>query len=164
MIALSDTLTSPRDGFVPNQGRWNLFKQEAASGAIDGAEYQAVIEHGLPMIRRVVSGIIDGNRLDAIVYPTSPKRPAKIEAEAPAGATATAGNGSATNLANLTGFPDLIVPAGFTSGGLPVGLSFFGPAFSEPRLLALGYAFEQRTRALRLPVTTPPLPGETIRY
>ena len=164
LIALSDTLTSPRDGFVPNQGRWNLFKQEAASGAIDGAEYQAVIEQGLPMIRRVVNGIIVGNRLDAIVYPTSPKRPAKIEAEAPAGATATAGNGSATNLANLTGFPDLIVPAGFTSGGLPVGLSFFGPAFSEPRLLALGYAFEQRTRALRLPVTTPPLPGETIRY
>ena len=164
LIALSDTLTSPRDGFVPNQGRWNLFKQEAASGAIDGAEYQAVIEQGLPMIRRVVNGIIVGNRLDAIVYPTSPKRPAKIEAEAPAGATATAGNGSATNLANLTGFPDLIVPAGFTSGGLPVGLSFFGPAFSEPRLLALGYAFEQRTRALRLPITTPPLPGETIRY
>ena len=69
---------------------------------------------------------------------------------------------SATNIANLTGFPDLIVPAGFTSGALPVGISFFGPAFSEPKLLALGYAFEQATKARRLPRLTPPLPGETI--
>ena len=51
---------------------------------------------------------------------------------------------SATNIANLTGFPDLIVPAGFTGDSLPVGLSFTGPAFSEPKLLALGYSFESR--------------------
>ena len=71
---------------------------------------------------------------------------------------------SATNIANLTGFPDLIVPAGFTGNGLPVTLSFLGVAFSEPRLLALGYAFEQKTRARRIPVNTPALPGETIEY
>ena len=64
---------------------------------------------------------------------------------------------SATRYANLTGFPDLIVPAGFTGDGLPVGLSFLGRAFDEPRLLALGYAFEQATRARRLPTHTPPL-------
>ena len=72
--------------------------------------------------------------------------------------------GSAVILANLTGFPDLIVPAGFTGRGLPVSLSFLGVSFSEPRLLALGYAFEQLTKAHRLPVHTPPLPGETITY
>ena len=55
------------------------------------------------------------------------------------------------------------MPAGFTSDQLPVGLSFFGPAFSEARLLALGYAFEQATRARRRPVHTPALSGETIR-
>ena len=71
-------------------------------------------------------------------------------------------SGSAANLANLTGFPDLIVPAGFTGDDLPVGLSFFGPAFSEPKLLALGYSFEQATRARRLPVHTPRLQDETI--
>jgi amidase len=70
--------------------------------------------------------------------------------------------GSGSNLANLTGFPDLIVPAGFTGDDLPVGLSFFGPAFSEPKLIGLGYSFEQITRARRLPVHTPKLPGETI--
>jgi amidase len=66
-------------------------------------------------------------------------------------------------LANLTGFPDLIVPAGFSGDDLPVALSFLGPAFSEARLLALGYSFEQATHARRLPVHTPRLPGETIR-
>ena len=75
---------------------------------------------------------------------------------------AVAADASATNIANLTGFPDLIVPAGFTGDRLPVGLSFFGPAFSEPKLLALGYSFEQATQARRRPVTTPALPGEAI--
>jgi amidase len=68
----------------------------------------------------------------------------------------------ATNIANLTGFPDLIVPAGFTGDRLPVTLSFLGPAFSEPRLLALGYSFEQLTRARRVPRQTPLLSGEVI--
>ena len=68
----------------------------------------------------------------------------------------------ASNLANLSGFPDLIVPAGFTSDDLPVGLSFLGPAFSEPRRLALGYSFEQMTKTRRLPVHTPRLPGELV--
>lgn len=164
----SDTLTSPRDGFTPNQGRWNLFKQEAKSGTLEDAEYKAVRDHALPLFRDTVEGIMVKDRLDAIVYPTSSRRPAKIDADPPPVAAGPAGAGgagpSATNIANLTGFPDLIVPAGFTSGGLPVGISFFGPAFSEPRLLALGYAFEQKTQALRLPTLTPPLPGETIRY
>ena len=106
------------------------------------------------------------NKLDAIVYPTSPKRPAKINEEPAAGgaAAAAAAGGSATNFANISGFPDLIVPAGFTTGGLPIGISFFGPAFSEPKLLALGYAFEQATKARRDPVNAPPLPADTITY
>ena len=69
---------------------------------------------------------------------------------------------SATDIANLTGFPDLVVPAGFTGDRLPVGLSFFGLAFTEPRLLSLGYSFEQATHARRRPVNTPSLPNETI--
>jgi amidase len=67
------------------------------------------------------------------------------------------------NIANLTGFPDLIVPAGFTANGLPVTMSFLGAAFSEGRLLELGYSFEQATRGRRLPVNTPGLRDEKIR-
>jgi amidase len=111
------------------------------------------------MVRSVVEGIIGSQRLDAIVYPTSSRRPGLI---AETGATGGGGAASATNIANLTGFPDLIVPAGFTGDNLPVGLSFFGPAFSEPKLLALGYSFEQTTHARRRPIHTPARPGESI--
>lgn len=99
-------------------------------------------------------------KLDAIVYPTSPRRPAQIAA--PPNEGAAGGVTSATNIANLTGFPDLIVPAGFTGDDLPVGISFFGTAFSEPKLLALGYSFEQITKARRLPVNTPALTNDVI--
>jgi amidase len=129
------------------------------SGSLDSYQYLSVRDHGLPLVRAAVDGIITTNRLDAIVYPTSSRRPGPI---AETGAPGGAGSPSATNIANLTGFPDLIVPAGFTGDNLPVGISFFGPAFSEPKLLALGYSFEQATRARRLPVHTPPRPGESI--
>src|SRR5262249_591663 len=101
-------------------------------------------------------------KLDAIVYPTSSRRPGVIADLGIAGGGGGGGTPSATNVANLTGFPDLIVPAGFTGDNLPVGLSFFGPAFSESRLLALGYSFEQTTHARRRPVHAPARPGEQL--
>jgi amidase len=54
------------------------------------------------------------------------------------------------------------VPAGFSDNRLPIGISFLGTAWSEPKLIALGYSFEQITRARRRPVTTPALPGEAV--
>ena len=96
------------------------------------------------------------NKLDAIVYPTSSRRPGLI-----AGPGDPSGTPSATNIANLTGFPDLIVPAGFTSDKLPVGLSFFGPrsakascsasatASNRCRRRAAGRCTRQRCRARR---------------
>jgi amidase len=54
------------------------------------------------------------------------------------------------------------VPAGFTGDSLPVGVSFLGRAFSEAKLLSLGYSFEQATKARRRPVHTPALPGEGV--
>lgn len=137
-----------------------MFAREAASGTTDDARYVAVRDHVLPAVRVIVEGLFEQHQLDAIVYPTSPRRPALLAS----GGTGAAPGGapSATNIANLTGFPDLIVPAGFTGDRLPVGISFFGRAFSEARLLALGYSFEQATNARRLPVHTPALPGEEI--
>ncbi len=55
------------------------------------------------------------------------------------------------------GFPGPHRTGRFYRNGLPVGISFLGRAFDEPRLLALGYAFEQLSKARRLPVNTPPL-------
>jgi amidase len=160
LIARATRVTTLRDdGAGPHPGRWGLMRREAASGAVTDAGYVAVRDHALPLVRDILEGVLVSQKLDAIVYPTSSRRPGLIAAppEVPGG-TAT----SASNLANLSGYPDLIVPAGFTSDDLPVGLSFLGTAFSEAKLLALGYSFEQASKARRLPVHTPRLPSETI--
>jgi amidase len=146
------------NGSTPNNSRWSRFVGELASGSTDDFRYRAVRDHALPMMRDVVNGVLTANRLDVIVYPTQSVKPERIDA------TASALAADAQNLANLTGFPDLIVPAGFTDDGLPVGLSFFGTSWSEPKLIALGYSFEQLTRARRRPVHTPALPGEAVLH
>ncbi|HEY2149958.1 MAG TPA: amidase family protein [Vicinamibacterales bacterium] len=161
MIERAEHFNSVRaDGAGPNPSRWTLFRRELESGSLDSYKYVSVHDYGLPMVRAAVEGIMATEKLDAIVYPTSSRRPGLI---ADTGAPGAGGGApSATNIANLTGFPDLIVPAGFTGDNLPVGISFFGPAFSEPKLLALGFSFEQATHARRLPVHTPARPGESI--
>ena len=141
---------------APNASRWAKFVNELASGTTDDYRYRTVRDHALPMMRDVVNGMLSSNQLDAIVYPTQSIAPGRIDA--PENTTAP----DAMNIANLTGFPDLIVPAGFSDNRLPIGISFLGPAWSEPKLLAVGYAFEQLTRARRRPAHTPALAGEGI--
>ena len=58
--------------------------------------------------------------------------------------------GGCTTPAAVAGYPHITVPAGFY-GGLPIGLSFFGAAWSEPTLIKLAYAWEQETKARRKP-------------
>jgi amidase len=160
MIARANRFTGTRpDGARPNPSRWSLFKREAESGSLEAYTYTSVRDYGLPMVRAAILGILASQELDAIVYPTASRRPGLLsEPLAPVGG----GRDSATNIANLTGFPDLIVPAGFTGDRLPVGISFFGPAFSEQKLLSLGYSFEQKTKARRRPIHAPALAGENI--
>jgi amidase len=58
--------------------------------------------------------------------------------------------GSSSRLPAVAGYPHLTVPMGQVQG-LPVGLSFIGPAWSEPLLISLGYAYEQATHARKPP-------------
>jgi amidase len=58
--------------------------------------------------------------------------------------------GSSTSPAAVAGYPSITVPAGY-SFGLPVGISFFGPAWTEPTLIRVAYAFEQATKLRRPP-------------
>ena len=62
----------------------------------------------------------------------------------------SSGGGGCTSPAAVAGYPHITVPAGLVFG-LPVGLSFFGTAWSEPTLIRLAYAFEQATHARRAP-------------
>jgi amidase len=63
-------------------------------------------------------------------------------------------SGGCSTLAAVAGYPHITVPAGFVFG-LPVGVSFFGTAWSEPKLLKYAYAFEQLTKARREPQFAP---------
>jgi len=126
----------------------------------DDPVYLATKNVLLPAVRAVMDALFAKHQLDAIVYPTSPK-PASLIVPPP---DAPGRGESATSFANFTGYPDVIVPAGMTKDGLPVTISFFGPAWSEPRLLGYGYDFEQATLARVLPKYTPALPSDTLTY
>lgn len=164
IIERSYRAASPADGATPNPGRWALFRREQASAPLTDPRYTAVHDYGLPLVRAAVDGLFVENKLDAFVYPTSGNSPARI-GDRPSGPGGPPGGGASSgiNIASLTGFPDLTVPAGFTADRLPVGVSFVGRAFEEGKLLGFGYAFEQATKARRAPLTTPPLKGETLK-
>jgi len=122
--------------------------------------YLAAHDQGLPMIRAGMLALFQKYKLDAIVYPTAPRRAAVIAKTVPL--TASTMGDSATSIANMTGFPDLIVPAGMTNDGLPVAISFFGPAYSEAKLIGYAYDYEQASKAIVLPKTTPLLSADTF--
>jgi amidase len=126
---------------------------------LDDPLYLANKNEQIASVTATVLALFKKHQLDAIIYPTSP-RPAGL-IETPPGTPPPAG-GSATSIANFTGFPDLIVPVGVTKDDLPVTISFFGPAWSEPKLLGYGYDFEQAVKGVVLPKTTPALPGEDL--
>ena len=101
-------------------------------------------------------------RLTAIVYATYDAPPTTIAPDVLTNPRPTDGYGRGDNrgLSPSIGFPALTVPAGFSDNTLPVGLEFLGRPFSEAELLAIGFAYEQRTKHRRPPTTTPPLPRD----
>ncbi len=165
---LDDLLAAAR-GFTkrtalgqPNPARWELFEREATGLPLTDPVYLAARDQGMAMVRSHLSAIMVQQGLDAFIYPTAPMPARPIVRDY--GPDAAGSASSATSIANITGFPDAIVPAGVTSERLPVTLSFMGAPFSEPRILGFAYAFEQATHARVLPKTTPALAGETLRF
>ena len=120
-------------------------------------EYQLYLKNKEELTTTVKS-VIQSQNLDAFLYPSIVLKPSLIGAPYPEGYPGNA------LLSSFTGFPALVVPAGFTSDNLPVGIELLGSEFGEPTLINIAYSYEQATNHRRLPTTTPPLPGEEFEY
>jgi amidase len=134
-------------------GQETFVKAEATKGLNDPAYLTARATSLRIAGRDGIDAMLAANHLDALVSPTMP--PAwKIDAAN----GDQIGGGGAGGLAAVAGYPHLTVPMG-TVMGLPVGLSFLGPAWSEPRLLGYGYAYEQAAKATVTPRFLPSIEG-----
>jgi Asp-tRNA(Asn)/Glu-tRNA(Gln) amidotransferase A subunit family amidase len=96
-----------------------------------------------------ISRAMDAQRVDVLAYPTL-RRKAAIIGEPQRGA-------ENCQLSPSTGLPVIAMPAGFTDDGVPVGIELLGPAWSEAKLLAMAFAYEQATHPRRPPPSTPAL-------
>jgi Asp-tRNA(Asn)/Glu-tRNA(Gln) amidotransferase A subunit family amidase len=97
-------------------------------------------------VRVAVNATMDAQQLDALVYPTWSNPPRLI------GDLNTPHGDNSQLFSPTTGFPSITVPMGYTRDGrLPAGLSFFGRAWDEFKLIGYVYDFEQRTRHWRVP-------------
>ncbi|MEX2465344.1 MAG: amidase [Gemmatimonadota bacterium] len=123
-----------------------LLTESQARGPLTDARYTNSLLNSRRVSRQDgIDRVMDEQRLDAIVGATS----GIPELHDYTGATGGRGGGCSTPSA-MAGYPNMSVPMGFLFG-LPVGMSLFGRAWSEPMLLRLAYAYEQATNHRRPP-------------
>jgi len=164
ILAMSEKIASTAPpGILPNPGRLEGYRAEAATPPPTNPLYIAAREQGRAFVKASMQAILIQDKLDALVCPTQ-TRPIHKIGEAPRSNSRNLYGNFGLQIASSIGWPELTVPAGFTGDGLPVGISFIGPEFGEMKLLAFGYAFEQMTHAFRQPATTPPLPGDRLTF
>ena len=141
---------SNHDREMPFFGQEIFLKAQAKGPLTDKAYVEALDKNHRLSRDEGIDAVMNEHKLHAIVSPTT--GPAQ-KTDLVYGDRDT---GGCTTPAAVAGYPHITVPAGDVRG-LPVGLSFFGPAFSEPVLLKCAFAFEQATKARRAPRFLPTL-------
>ncbi len=133
-----------REHEMPYFGQ-DIFIKSEQKGGLDSKEYVDAVALNQRMSRAEgIDAVMDKFKLDALVAPTG--GPAWVT-DLINGDHSAGGSSSA---AAVAGYPNINVTAGHL-WGLPVGISFFGRAWSEPTLLKIAYAFEQMTKARQAP-------------
>ncbi len=129
---------------LPFFGQETLIRAEA-KGPLTEKEYLDAVEKCKQCSRTDgIDAVMDKHKLDALVAPSG----------GPAAVTdlicGTRGLGGSSTAAAVAGYPNITVPAGYVYG-LPVGISFFGRAWSESTLIRIAYSFEQATLHRKAP-------------
>lgn len=120
-----------------------IFEQAVELGGLDSPEYLEALETARRLSRDDgIDALMEEHRLDAIVAPTT-RAAWKTDL-----VNGDMGSGGSSGPAAVAGYPSITVPNGYVRG-LPVGILFFGRAWSEGTLLRLAYAYEQATRHRR---------------
>lgn len=142
-LGLGALLETAADRMKPS-----LVRNVRQGGTLSGMDLaRATVLHG-ELFHRVREFF---ERYDALVLPTSQVVPFPVELEYPPEVDGVPMRDyldwmRSAYLVSATGGPALSVPAGFTPGGLPVGLQIVGPHRGDQRVLEIGHAFEQETR------------------
>jgi amidase len=123
----------------------DLFLAAEATGSLADAAYtEALALCGRLARQEGIDAVMDRHQLDALIAPTAgPACPTDL-------VYGDRGTGGSSTAAAVARYPSITVPAGMVSG-LPVGLSFFGRAYSEPTLIKLAFSFEHATRHRQSP-------------
>jgi amidase len=132
------------DRMMPIFGQDLLVKAQSKGPLTSPAYLRALASARRRARAQGIDAVVKKHRVEAIAALTSP--PAWLIDPV----NGDQSRGGCTSMAAVAGYPHLTVPAGFVAG-LPVGISFFGPAFSDARLLGIGHAFEAATRHRRAP-------------